>query len=303
MILTCGESLIDMVPDGPLLRPLPGGAVYNTTIALGRLGVPTGYLWPISRDAFGEALLHPLAEAGVDVSLCPRTDRLTTLAFVSLSGGEARYSFYDEGSAGRMFAPADLPDLPDGVEALFIGGISLVPEPCGSTVERMVERVSGRIPVMLDPNIRPFFVGDETAYRARLDRMLALADIVKLSGDDLDWLYPGQPTDQAAASLLSRGPQIVLRTGGATGAVAHWGGAPVAAPAVRVEVADTIGAGDTFNAGFLAALSRQGALNLPGIAAITPETLSGALALAAQAAAVTVSRRGANPPWAHELDL
>ncbi len=102
MILCSGESLIDMVPEGASYRPLPGGAVYNTAIALGRMGADTGYLWPISRDSFGQTLLGPLSEAHVDTSLCPRSDRLTTLAFVTLTGGEARYSFYDEGSAGRM---------------------------------------------------------------------------------------------------------------------------------------------------------------------------------------------------------
>lgn len=305
MILTCGESLIDMVPDetaeGAVFRPLPGGSVYNTAIALGRLGVDTGYLWPISRDPFGEALLRPLAEARVDTGLCPRTGRVTTLAFVTLAGGEARYSFYDEGSAGRMFAASDLPELPDTVEALFIGGISLVPDPCGATVLALAEQAAGRIPVMLDPNIRPFFIADPDAFRARLDRLLALADIVKLSADDLDWLFPGQQAALAAEEILARGPKIVLRTGGAAGAVAHWNAEPVSVPAIRVAVADTIGAGDTFNAGFLAALSRAGLLTRDAIAGITADALAQALSTAARAASVTVSRRGANPPWAHEM--
>ena len=109
MILCTGESLIDMVPQDGAFRPLPGGAVYNTAIALGRLGAPTAYLWPISRDPFGEQLLRPLAEAAVDAGLCPRTDRLTTLAMVTLVDGDARYFFYDEGSAGRLFAPRTFP--------------------------------------------------------------------------------------------------------------------------------------------------------------------------------------------------
>ncbi|MEF9604444.1 PfkB family carbohydrate kinase, partial [Paracoccus sp. PXZ] len=205
MILCAGESLIDMVPEGANYRPLPGGAVYNTAIALGRMGAQAGYLWPISRDSFGEMLLRPLAEAGVDTGLCPRSDRLTTLAFVTLTGGEARYSFYDEGSAGRMFAPEDLPEIPDTVSALFIGGISLVPDPCGAAVEALVGRVRHRIPVMLDPNIRPFFIADEPAYRARLDRLIGMADLVKLSGDDLDWLMPGASFEEAAAAILGRG--------------------------------------------------------------------------------------------------
>ena len=302
MILCAGESLIDMVPDGAGgYRPLAGGAVYNTTVALGRLGQPTAYFWPISRDPFGEQLLRPLAEAGVDIGLCPRTDRLTTLAFVTLTGGEARYAFYDEGSAGRMLAPADLPPLPPAVTALFAGGISLVPDPCGAAIEALVAREHDRLPVMLDPNIRPFFIEDADSYRARLARMLPMADIVKLSGDDLDWLYPGLAPEDAAQEVLAHGPRILLQTGGAEGARAHWAGETVFAPAIRVQVADTIGAGDTFNAGVLASLNEQGVLSRAGLAAISTDQIRAALTLGARAAAVTVSRAGANPPWAHEL--
>lgn len=302
MILCAGESLIDMVPEGAHYRPLPGGAVYNTAIALGRIGAPTGYLWPISRDGFGETLLRPLAEANVDTGLCPRSDRLTTLAFVTLTGGEARYAFYDEGSAGRMLAPEDLPEIPESVSALFVGGISLVPDPCGAAIEALVERLHPRVPVMLDPNIRPFFISDQTAYRARLERLLARADLVKLSGDDLEWLMPGASFEEAAAAILAKGAKVVLQTGGSAGARAHWQGTPLDAPATRVEVADTIGAGDTFNAGVLAALHQSGALSREGMANLTPETLLQALTLGTRAAAITVSRPGANPPWRHELD-
>ena len=301
MILCAGESLIDMVPQDGAFRPLAGGSVYNTAIALGRLGEPVAYLWPISRDPFGEVLLRPLAEAGVNTDLCPRTDRLTTLALVTLTGGEARYSFYDEGSAGRMLAPQDIPALPDQIEALFAGGISLVPDPCGAAIESLIARDGDRLPVMLDPNIRPFFIADADAYRARLSRLIARTDIVKLSGDDLEWLYPGVAADDAARRVLAQGPRLVLQTGGAAGARAHWAGDPVSAPAIPTTVADTIGAGDTFNAGVLASLRRQGVLSKTGLAAITAAQIAAALTLGAQAAAITVSRPGANPPWAHEM--
>ncbi|WP_347266298.1 carbohydrate kinase [Paracoccus sp. (in: a-proteobacteria)] len=301
MILCAGESLIDMVPQGGDFRPLPGGSVYNTAIALGRMGADAGYLWPISRDGFGSLLLAPLAEAGVDTALCPRSERLTTLAFVTLTAGEARYAFYDEGSAGRMFTPAELPAIPDRVSALFIGGISLVPDPCGDTVETLARRLSLRLPVMLDPNIRPFFIADAAAYRARLDRLFALADLVKLSGDDLDWLLPGASPEDAARTILAQGPRVVFLTGGAAGARAFWAGKTLTVPASGVSVADTIGAGDTFNAGVLAALDRAGALTRDGLAQLDADTLLAALTLGTRAAAVTVSRPGANPPWAHEL--
>ncbi|MDP0927771.1 carbohydrate kinase [Paracoccus onubensis] len=301
MILCSGEALIDMVPENGVFRPLAGGAVYNTAIALGRLGEPTAYLWPISRDSFGEVLLRPLTEAGVDTGLCPRSDRLTTLALVTLAGGEARYAFYDEGSAGRMLSPDEIPALPAQTEAIFAGGISLVPDPCGAAIEALIQRNHAKLPVMVDPNIRPFFIKDEQAYRARLARILPQADIVKLSADDLEWLYPGFGIEDAARQVLALGARIVLQTGGASGARAIWSGETVEAPAIRTSVADTIGAGDTFNAGVLASLRRQGILSKPGIAAITGDQLHAALGLGAQAAAITVSRPGANPPWAHEM--
>lgn len=301
MILCAGESLIDMVPDRGCFRPLAGGSVFNTAIALGRLGLPVSYLWPLSTDAFGEMLRGQLAAAGVETGLCPRTDRLTTLALVSLSAGDARYSFYDEGSAGRMLTADDLPPLPERISALFAGGISLAPDPCGAAIETLIGRAASRMPVMLDPNIRPAFVADDTAFRARLGRLIGLAGIVKLSGDDLDWLLPGVPADDAAARILAQGPRLVLRTGGAAGARAYWAGGVVEAPAIRTTVADTIGAGDTFNAGFLASLHRQGVLTTEGLAAITSDQIAAALQLGARAAAITVSRPGADPPWAHEM--
>lgn len=301
MILCAGESLIDMVPVDGYFRPLPGGSVWNTALALGRLGAPVAYFWPISRDGFGDALLRPLAEAGVNTARCPRSDLLTTLAFVTLTAGEARYSFYDEGSAGRMLSEDDLPELDDSISALFIGGISLVPEPCGSAIETLAFRAAeAGIPIVVDPNIRPFFITDPDAHRARLDRLMSVATVVKMSADDFDWLYPDHSVDAAADRILGRGPTLVLRTGGAQGAIAHTAAGQLTAPAIRVQVADTIGAGDTFNAGMLDALHRSG--GLARLDRLDHPTLASALAHAARAASVTVSRPGADPPWRHEVD-
>jgi fructokinase len=301
MILCAGESLIDMVPQDGAFRPLAGGAVYNTAIALGRLGRDTGYLWPISRDPFGDVIMRPLTEAGVNIGLCPRTDRLTTLALVTLTNGEAQYSFYDEGSAGRMMTSEDIAPLPDTVTSLFAGGISLVPDPCGATIEALITQHHDRLPVMIDPNIRPFFITDPNSYRARLARLLPMADIVKLSSDDLEWLHPGLSPEEAARQVLATGPKMVLQTGGESGAKAIWDGPTVSAPAVRTLVADTIGAGDTFNAGVLASFDRQGVLSKSGIASVTEDQIHAALTLGAKAAAITVSRPGANPPWEKEM--
>ncbi|MFV0410482.1 MAG: carbohydrate kinase family protein [Paracoccus sp. (in: a-proteobacteria)] len=302
MILCCGESLIDMVPENGTYRPLPGGSVYNTAVALGRLGAPTAYLWPLSQDQFGDVLRAPLEDAGVDLTLSPSTRRLTALAMVFLNGGHATYSFYDEGSAGRMFEIAELPDLPEEVEALFIGGISLIQEPCGTTVQELARRANqaGKV-VMVDLNIRPGLIEDEAATRDRLNTLIGLADIVKVSDEDAAWLFPGMSSEDSLRQLQDLGPGLILRTHGGDGASGIHAGGTVTRPAERVEVVDTIGAGDTFNAGLLTALAEGGALSKAALAEIDEAVLTSALDLAASAAAITVSRAGANPPWRSEL--
>lgn len=311
MILSCGEALIDMLPrrtaaGEDAFAPYAGGAVFNTAIALGRLGAPSGLLTGLSRDLFGEILTEALNESGVKSGHAILSDRPTTLAFVKLVGGQASYAFYDENTAGRMIEPADLPDLPDTVEALFFGGISLVVEPCGGTYEALMAREASTHVTMIDPNIRPGFIRDEAAYRARINRMLAMADIVKLSDEDLHWLRGPGEIGELARRLLSSspettGPRVVCITEGVKGARGLTLGGEVFVPATRVEVADTVGAGDTFNAGVLAALYQAGALNKPAMTALDDRILTEALSLGVRAAAVTVSRAGANPPWAREL--
>ena len=308
MILSCGESLIDMLPrQSPAgeaaFAPYAGGAVMNTAIALGRLGVPSSFLSGISTDLFGEVLITTLAASGVDTTLCIRSGRPTTLAFVKLVNGQASYAFYDENTAGRMIAPADLPDLPAGVTALFFGGISLMVEPGGATYEALMARAAGTGRVlMIDPNIRPSFIADEAAYRARIGRMIAMADIVKLSDEDLRWLEGAGEIAPLAQGLLARGPKVVFITEGAAGAHGFTAAHSRFVAARKVTVADTVGAGDTFNAGVLAALHLHNHLTPDGIAQLSGDALTAALDLGARAAAVTVSRPGANPPWSRELE-
>lgn len=306
MILCCGEALIDMLPcdtakGAAAFVPHPGGAVFNTAIALGRLGAPAGVVTGLSRDLFGQILARALDASHVDHSRAVRSDRPTTLAFVTLTDGQARYAFYDENTAGRMLRPGDLPAPGPEVEALFLGGISLVAEPCGSAYEALLEAAGAGRTVMIDPNIRPGFITDEAAYRARLERMIARADIVKLSDEDLRWLRgPGEVAAQVRA-LIAAGPRVVLVTEGARGATGYTADQRVFVPAPSVTVADTVGAGDTFNAGFLCALHRMGMMGKAGLAALPEGALRSALSLGAHAAAVTVSRAGANPPHADEL--
>lgn len=305
MILCAGEALIDMLPresaqGEPSFAPYPGGAVFNTAIALGRLGAEVGFFCPLSDDLFGAQLRAALEASKVDHSLSPAVDRPCTLAFVTLTNGQARYAFYDRGTALREMDMSELPDLPKAVSALFFGGISLVGDPCGAGFEALCARAGERV-VMLDPNIRPGFIRDEVAYRIRLERMIARADIVKLSDEDLHWLMGTGDIATLAQALRAQGPQIVVITEGAKGARAFSGAGETHASATPVEVVDTVGAGDTFNAGLLAGLARAGALSKAGIAALSGKVLQDALTLGTAAAAVTVSRAGANPPWAREI--
>jgi fructokinase len=307
MILSCGEALIDMLPrqstgGEAAFAPYAGGAVFNTAIALGRLGAPSGFLCGISTDLFGEVLIDTLAASGVDAALAIRSARPTTLAFVKLVNGQASYAFYDENTAGRMITAADMPALPDSVRTLFFGGISLMVEPGGAAYQALMEREagSGRV-MMIDPNIRPSFIADEQHYRARIARMIALADIVKISDEDLHWLEGAGDLAALATKMMTAGPKVVFVTEGAKGAHAFTARDAVFRPAKKVTVADTVGAGDTFNAGVLAALHQAGLLTKASVATLGAEALNAALDLGIRAAAVTVSRPGANPPWASEL--
>lgn len=306
MIVCCGEALIDMLPrrlegGGPAFAPHGGGAVFNTAVALGRLGAPACLFTGLSTDFFGDQLKAELEGSGVDLRHVRFSDRPTTLAFVGLAEGQASYAFYDEGSAGRMLAEADLPTLADDVAALHFSCISLIAEPCGTTYETLMRRERRRRVTMLDPNIRAAFVTDREKHLARMRRMIAMADIVKLSDEDVTWFGEKGSHGEIAARWLDCGPKLVVVTAGARGATAYARCGTVAVPAPNVAVVDTVGAGDTFNAGLLAWLHRAGRLDKEAVAALTPAEIEAALTLATQAAAVTVSRAGANPPWRAEL--
>lgn len=310
MILCCGEALIDMIPaptttGGEGFVPHAGGAVFNTAIALARLEAPTGLLTGLSTDMFGQMLDTTLADNGVARDMIVRSDRPTTLAFVQLIDGSAQYTFMDENSAGRMLRPEDMPDLGPEVEALFFGGISLACEPGAEAYAALLSKSAEARLVMMDPNIRPGFIADRDRYVARLQAMLATTDIVKLSDEDLDWLLPegGTLADKARA-VQAMGPAVVLVTLGGEGAMGLLpSGETVQVAAASVIVADTVGAGDTFNAGVLAQLQADGLLTKAAVRDLGAGTLEACLRLGVAAAAVTVSRSGANPPRRSELGL
>ncbi len=308
MILCCGEALIDMIPvpngqGDDAFVPHCGGAVFNTAIALGRLGVRTGLLTGMSNDMFGQQLSAALKASNVDTSRVIVSDRPSTLAFVRLVNGHATYSFFDNGSAGRMLMSDDMPKLSDDVSALYFGGISLACEPAADAYAALLEREGDGRAVMIDPNIRPAFIEDEDRYRARLSRIFTKADIVKISDEDLNWIGPARLSlREKVNSILDAGVSLVILTRGDEGAYGYQrDGEAVHVAAMKVDIVDTVGAGDTFNAGVIAKLAELGLLRKDTLANLTADALSTALTHGARVAAVTVSRAGANPPWASEL--
>jgi fructokinase len=307
MIVCCGEALIDMLPrestaGEPAFAPYAGGALFNSAIALGRLGTPVEFYSGLSSDLFGHQLREMLASSNVGSRYADISSRPTTLAFVRLTDGHATYTFYDENTAGRMLTEADLPTFDADIDAMLFGAMSLIPEPCGSTYEALMKREHENRVMMLDPNIRPGFIQDKDKHLARMERMIQIADIVKLSEDDLAWFGETGSHADMAAKWLGLGPKLVIVTGGNKGATGYTRDHKISVASERVTVVDTVGAGDTFNAGVLASLHEQQLLSKQAIGKLSESQIHGALSLGARAAAITVSRAGANPPWRREID-
>jgi fructokinase len=301
LIVVAGEALIDLVPaPGDTLAAHLGGGPFNTARALGRLDRPVAYLGRLSTDRFGARLAGQLAADGVRLDAHVRTDDPTTLALVELDErGSAAYRFYVDGTAAPGLTPADaLAALPAGVGFLHIGTLGLVLEPAADALEALAGELHGRALVMADPNCRPAVIAAPAAYRARLTRVLALADVVKVSEEDLAWLAPGVPARDAARALLGQGPAVVLLTRGGEGAVALTAEGAAEVPAPPVRVVDTIGAGDAFSAGWLAWWSEHG---LDRAALADGEAVAEATRFACLVAARTCERAGASPPRRAEL--
>ncbi|WP_409237570.1 carbohydrate kinase family protein [Streptomyces sp. PA5.6] len=320
MIVVAGEALIDLVPqdageepDGgrqahapgaaggaglPALAPRLGGGPYNTAVALGRLGAPVAFCSRVSRDVFGEALLDGLRAAGVDVTPVQRGPEPTTLAVASIGAdGSAGYSFYVEGTADRLFEAPDHDSLPDGVRAMSFGTCSLVLEPGASAYEELMRRAAASgVFTALDPNVRAGLIPDADAYRTRFKSWLPSVTLLKLSQEDADWLG-GTPHEWLAA-----GPAAVVVTHGGDGLSLYTrDGTELRVPGEKVDVVDTIGAGDTVNAALLHGLRARDALSDGALAALGAEGWTDVLRFAARAAALTCSRAGAEPPYAAEL--
>jgi len=309
MILVCGEALIDLFvgepsPIGLSAEAVAGGSPFNVAIGIGRLGRPAAFLSTLSEDTFGIFLAGKLAEAGVSASYLRRCPNPTTLSVVATSAsGEPQYSFYAPDSADRALRPEDLPgQLPPEVKAIAAGSYALGVEPIASAIETLLRREAGSRVVSLDPNVRPRVVGDLNAYRERFERLLAHAHIIKASDEDVHLLYPGLDPVTVSRAWLERGPELAIVTRGSEGPLAVTGASVIERPAPRVDVVDTVGAGDTFHAGLLSWLDANALLSPESLAGLSDAQVTAALDFAAAAAAIVCSRRGANPPTWEEVD-
>ncbi|MTV25082.1 carbohydrate kinase [Nitriliruptoraceae bacterium ZYF776] len=305
-IVVAGEALVDLVPrDDGAFTALPGGSPCNVAVGLARAEVPTAFLGALSADGFGVRVRGHLEAAGVDLTLAPVSDAPTMLAVVHLDeDAHASYGFYLDGTAGASLAAGDLPILPaEAPLHVSFGAIGATHPGAGAALVQLVRRESRRRAVCLDPNVRPNVLADDpNGYGAALDELVRWCTLVKASDEDLAALHPTVPPEDTAARWAETGPAWVVVTRGGDGAVAHGAAGRVEVPGRDVEVVDTVGAGDAFTAGLLAALHRRGDL-VPGRTDhLDVDTIRAALEHASLVAALTCTREGADPPTLAEVE-
>jgi len=307
MIICAGESLIDMVSfrGEPEYTPHVGGSNFNSSIALGRLGADSYYFGAVSNDSYGELIENTLRHSKVKEDFVIKTNRPTTLAYADVIDGIAEYTFVDEHSAGRLLDQASLKPFINRVmkaKALLVGGISLQAEPCGSSWQSFIDEVAGHLPIYFDANIRPDFIENKQAYLTRFIELTYKVDIIKISDEDYRYLYGAQDFNEVSKNWLDNGVKCIIITLGSEGSkVIYDNGKEVFVKSLKVDVVDTISAGDTFNAGFLINLDDQDLLNRESLNTISNDQFTKALTFANKVASITVTRKGANPPWYEEL--
>ncbi|ACZ84879.1 carbohydrate kinase family protein [Streptosporangium roseum] len=307
-VAVLGECVADAFATGSpsrgelALRVLPGGSPANTAVALSRLGTPTRFLGRISRDSFGALFRAHLGASGVDLTGCVTADEPSTLAVATLDeSGQAGYTFYAEGSADWQWSTAELTAERLGdVSCLHTGSMALVGAPGAEHVEELLARTAVHATVSIDPNVRAAFV-DLAVYRERMPLWCALADIVKLSDDDLGQIHPGEPLEEVCDAWHAAGARLIVVTRGPRGATVSLDGERATVPAPATEVVDTVGAGDSFTAAFLHRLHASGLLG-GRLDSVGLDEAMEAAAFATRAAALTCSVAGANPPWAGDLN-
>jgi fructokinase len=309
MILSCGDALIDFVPtmaaDGrDAVRPAVGGSCLNVAVGIARLGVAAGFVGGVSTDLFGRMIADHATLSGVDLRHADRTDHQTTLAFVRIVDGESQYAFYDAQTATANWSYRRGSMAFDGITAVHVGSTTLVQDRGAAEAAALVAEASHSATISFDPNCRPNLVRDQAAYRARMATFAADADIVKMSDVDFSYLFGDDAHAARASSILAAGATLMVITRGTRGAQA-WhralGAIEVSAPTVKV--VDTIGAGDSFQAALLSALTELKRIERSRLQSIGADELRKALSFACQCAALTCSRAGADPPWRAEVVL
>lgn len=278
-----------------------GGGPANTAVALARLGTPTRFLGRLSHDVFGRLFRGHLTGSGVDLSHTVAAPEPSTLAVASVDEhGTADYSFHAEATADWQWSEGELKAATaEPMTCLHTGSLALVRQPGARAIERLIDEVRPRATISLDPNVRPLLV-NPAVYREALPRWCAATDVLRLSDDDLAHLRPGASPEEAADVFHGDGARLVVVTLGAEGVFASLDGQRARVRTPHTRVVDTVGAGDSFMAGFLHSLHTAGALG-SRLDGLTPEQVTTALTFGTRVAAAVVSVRGANPPWAAEL--
>ncbi len=299
-IWVCGEVLIDLIPVAPGSNdraPHVGGGPANTAKALARLGHDVHFIDGISTDAYGEMSRDELIADEVKLDLAKSSDLPTALAIVSLNeSGGASYEFKLDDTATFDFSLDWLPDLSKyKPNVLHIGTLVTVIQPGADVLYDWALQVAEFAPIVFDPNIRPAVMGDRDLYEAAVEKWAAISSVIKVSDDDVAWLFPDQSLDDVAERWVRDGAALVVITRGSEGLIGFTADGAVEVPGVKVVVADTVGAGDTVGAIIVEAMVEK------GIMALTGDVLQDVLHRAAKAAAITCSRPGANPPYKHEL--
>jgi fructokinase len=301
VIVVAGESLIDMVPTGNgTFRAVPGGGPFNVARTIARLGEPCTYLGSLSTDGFGRILRKGLVDSRVDDSYAPSTDAPTTLALAWLDDtGAASYLFYVDGtSAPDLSADQARVVIETAPRILYVGTLGLVLEPMASSIENVVSEVDTDVLLVVDPNCRPVLLDAYPAARDRLDRIMPRADVVKVSTEDAEYLYPDRPALAGAEAIHDLGARAVLLTDGGNDVRVVTSSELLRVPVPRVAIADTIGAGDSFCGGFVAWWHQR---DLGRSKLSDSSLLRAATEFATAVSAVTCQRVGADSPWAHEL--
>jgi fructokinase len=302
MLLSCGDALVDFLPvrsvDGrDAAVPVAGGSCLNIAVGMARLGAPAAFVGGMSTDLFGRMIADHALASHVDLRYATRSDHQTTLAFVRNVAGEPQYAFYDEATASRNWTYR-AGAIPFGeIDAIHVGSTTLANDQGAAQALAMIEDAGGATTVSFDPNCRPNLVRDKARYVDQMDAFAAAADIVRMSDVDFEFLHGGGDYEGRAKALMAAGTSLVVVTRGIKGAQAwHRATGPVKVEAPTIDVVDTIGAGDSFQAALLFALRAIGRIKREALAQMNAGELDRALSFAAACAAFTCSRAGADPP-------